>query len=169
MILPLVLLLCTTALGADEKEITVKLTVPDAAWTIAIDEVHKVGNEIWVIAIVSRNPDLMGAQVISTVQASLKLAVPGLPVKNFIIGKTWVWENTEPYTFISDLKQIETELKSGTRLFPEAERSTDSRQVLNKTWQWELTITPVEKIDVPNPERHTILIGYVDLFDRRDG
>jgi len=158
MILPLVLLLCTTALGADEKEITVKLTVPDAAWTIAIDEVHKVGNEIWVIAIVSRNPDLMGAQVISTVQASLKLAVPGLPVKNFIIGKTWVWENTEPYTFISDLKQIETELKSGTRLFPEAERSTDSRQVLNKTWQWELTITPVEKIDVPNPERYTILL-----------
>jgi len=79
-------------------------------------------------------------------------------VKNFIIGKTWVWENTEPYTFISDLKQIETELKSGTRLFPEAERSTDSRRVLNKTWQWELTITPVEKIDVPNPERHTILL-----------
>ena len=75
MILPLILLLCTTALGADEKEITVKLTVPDAAWTIAIDEVHKVGNELWVIAIVSRNPDLMGAQVISTVQASLKLAV----------------------------------------------------------------------------------------------
>ena len=54
MILPLVLLVCTTALGADEKEITVKLTVPDAAWTIAIDEVHKVGNESWVIAIVSR-------------------------------------------------------------------------------------------------------------------
>jgi len=41
MILPLVLLLCTTALGADEKEITVKLTVPDAAWTIAIDEAMK--------------------------------------------------------------------------------------------------------------------------------
>jgi heat shock protein HslJ len=34
----------------------------------------------------------------------------------------------------------------------------DSRRVLNKTWQWELTITPVEKIDVPNPERHTILL-----------
>jgi hypothetical protein len=46
MLLPLVLLLCTTAWGADEKEITVKLTVPDAAWAIAIDEVHSVGNEL---------------------------------------------------------------------------------------------------------------------------
>jgi hypothetical protein len=41
MLLPLVLLLYTTAWGADEKEITVKLTVPDAAWAIAIDEVHQ--------------------------------------------------------------------------------------------------------------------------------
>ena len=117
MILPLVLLLCTTALGADKKEITVKLTVPDAAWAIAVDEVHKVGNELWVIAILSRNSDLMGAQVISTVQTSLKLAAPDLSVKYFVIGKTWDWDNTEPYTFIRDLKQIEKELKSGKLLY----------------------------------------------------
>jgi hypothetical protein len=117
MILPLVLLLCTAVSGADEKEITVKLTVPDAAWTIAIDEVHKVENELWVIAIVSRNPDLMGAQVISTVQTSLKLAAPDLSVKYFLIGKSWDWDNTEPYTFIRDLKQIEKELKSGKLLY----------------------------------------------------
>lgn len=39
-----------------------------------------------------------------------------------------------------------------------AERSTDHRLVLNKTWQWESTITPVEKITVPKPERYTILL-----------
>lgn len=120
MILPLVLLLCTTAVYADEKDIAVKLTVPDATWTIAIDEVHKVGNELWVISTVSQNPDVMGAQVISTVQASLKLAVPDLPMKNFIIGKAWAWENTEPYTFLKDLKQIEKELKSGKLLYKAA-------------------------------------------------
>jgi len=47
----MVLLLCTTASAADDKEIMVKLSVPDTAWTIVIDEVHKVGNELWVIAI----------------------------------------------------------------------------------------------------------------------
>lgn len=120
MILPLVLLLCTTAVCADEKDIAVKLTVPDATWTIAIDEVHKVGNELWVISTVSQNPDVMGSQVISTVQVSLKLAVPDLPMKNFIIGKAWAWENTEPYTFLKDLKQIEKELKSGKLLYKAA-------------------------------------------------
>jgi hypothetical protein len=34
-----------------------------------------------------------------------------------IIGKTWDWENKEPYTFIEDLKQIEQELASGKRLY----------------------------------------------------
>jgi len=53
------------------------------------------------------------------VQASLRLAVPDLPMKNFIIGKAWAWENTEPYTFLKDLKQIEKELKSG-KLFYKA-------------------------------------------------
>ena len=38
------------------------------------------------------------------------------------------------------------------------ERSTDPQSVLDKTWQWESTITPVEKIAVPNPERYTILL-----------
>ncbi len=97
MLLPLVLLLYTTAWGADEKEITVKLTVPDAAWAITIDEVHSVRNELWIISTVSRNTDFIGAQVISTVQASLKLAAPDLPLRYFVIGKTWNWKNEEPY------------------------------------------------------------------------
>ena len=111
------LLLCTTPCGADDKEIAVQLTVPDAAWTIAIDEVHQVGNELWVIATVSRDPDMMGAQVISIAQASLRLAAPDLPAKYFIIGKTWDWKNAEPYTFIQDVKQIETELNAGELLY----------------------------------------------------
>jgi len=37
-------------------------------------------------------------------------------------------------------------------------RSTDPQMVLNKTWQWEATVTPVEKITVANPERYTILL-----------
>ena len=39
-----------------------------------------------------------------------------------------------------------------------AARCRDSQSVLNKTWQWESTTTPVEKITVPNPERYTILL-----------
>jgi hypothetical protein len=63
---------------------------------------------------------MMGAQVISTVQASLKLIAPDLPTKYFIIGKSWGWKNEEPYTFIKHLKQIENELKSGKLLYKAA-------------------------------------------------
>lgn len=37
-------------------------------------------------------------------------------------------------------------------------RSSDPQAILNKTWQWESTITPVEKIAVPAPERYTIIL-----------
>jgi hypothetical protein len=104
-------------MAAKEKEITVKLTVPDAAWTLTIDEIYQVKNELWVISTVLRDPDMMGAQVISTVQASVKLAAPDLTVKHFIIGKTWGWKNKEPYSFIKNLKQIEKDLKPGKCLY----------------------------------------------------
>ena len=123
LILPLVMILCTTTLRAGEKEIMLELTVPDSSWTIAIDEVHRVGNELWVVSIVSRNPEVAGAQVISTVRDSLKLAAPDLPIKNFIIGKAWNWENPEPYIFITDLQQIGKELESGRLLYKAAKRS----------------------------------------------
>lgn len=40
----------------------------------------------------------------------------------------------------------------------EHRRSTDPQTILNKTWQWESTITPVEKITVPAPDRYTIFL-----------
>ena len=106
LILLSILLFCTATLGAEKKEITVEVTVPDSAWTIAIDEVHEVNNELWVVSTVSRDPDMMGAQIISSVRASVKLAVRDLPVKHFVIGETWNWKNKEPYTFVKNLKLV---------------------------------------------------------------
>jgi hypothetical protein len=101
----------------EEKDIVVHLTVPDTTWSVSIDEVHQVGDALWVISVLSQNPEVMGAQVISTVQDSLTLPVPDLPVKHFIMGKTWAWENEEPYTFIDNIKQIEKELTTGKLLY----------------------------------------------------
>ncbi len=109
----LVLIFSATFSCAKKKEIMVNLTVPDTAWQIAIDEVYIVKNELWVISTVSQNQDKMGAQVISNIQASVKLAAPELPVKHFVLGKSWNWKNDEPYIIIKDIKQIEKDLKSG--------------------------------------------------------
>jgi hypothetical protein len=118
------LLFSTTILGAEEREITVTPTVPDSTWAIAIDEAHEVKNEIWVISTVSHDPDMMGAQVISIVKASVKFTAPDLPVKHFVIGKTWGWKNEELYTFIKNLKELEKELKSGKLLYKSAKKKS---------------------------------------------
>ena len=110
IIMLLAVLVSAASKGEEKKEVTVTLRVPDAAWTIAIDEVRQVNGEIWVLSTVSRDPDRMGAQVISTVKASVQLPVPDQPVKHFIIGKTWNWENEESCTFIRNRKSIEKDL-----------------------------------------------------------
>ena len=52
-------------------------------------------------------------------------------------------------------------------------RSTDPQMILGQTWQWESTITPVEEVNVPDPERYTILLtadGVLQaLFDCNTG
>jgi len=39
------------------------------------------------------------------------------------------------------------------------ERSNDPGQAMSRTWQWESTITPVERITVPTPERYTLFLN----------
>lgn len=108
------------AAGAGEREIEVALAVPDTAWKITVDSVHHVAGELWCISTVSRDPDVMGAQVISTVKASVRIRAGDFPVKHFVIGKTWAWKNKEAYTFIQDRQQIEKELASGKELYVRA-------------------------------------------------
>jgi len=113
----LVLFIFATAHGDVEREISVALTVPDPSWTISIEEVWQVGDELWVLAAVMRDPEVMAAQVISTVQVSIKTAAPDLPMKYFITGKTWSWDNEEQFTFLKDREKLEEALGSGRLIY----------------------------------------------------
>ncbi len=68
--------------------------------------------------------DTLFSQVISIVKASVKFTAPDLPVKHFVIGKTWDWKNEESYTFIKNLKELERELKSGKLLYKSAKKKS---------------------------------------------
>lgn len=46
-------------------------------------------------------------------------------------------------------------------------RSRNAQAILNKTWQWEATITPVEEIRAGDPERYTILLGDAGRLQAR--
>ena len=41
-------------------------------------------------------------------------------------------------------------------------RSSDPQLVLDKTWQWVATVTPVETIEVSDPERYTLFLASGD-------
>jgi hypothetical protein len=80
--------------------------------------VYLVDKEIWVISKLKRSPKI-AAQVITKVKDSLNLQAPNLPIKHFILGKTWRWKNKEPYTFIKNKKEILNKIKNARKLFPE--------------------------------------------------
>jgi heat shock protein HslJ len=159
--------LFSAAIAENRKEITVELQTPDPTWSIQINEVCKVGNELWVVSHLSQNSDMVGAQVISTVKDSIELVAPDLPIKHFVTGKTWNWDNGEGYVFISSRKDIEQDLNDGRVLYKPGEHSSEPEMIMGKVWMWEATITPVERIKVADPRLYTIAFkedGKVELL-----
>ncbi|MGZ0709577.1 M16 family metallopeptidase [Coraliomargarita sp. W4R53] len=92
----------TVAAPAENLPITVRLDVPDAGWRINIDQIYRTNESIVVVSKLSRDPDTMAAQVISTAADTVKIAPyeTELPVRHYVLGKTWNWGDTGEYTFI---------------------------------------------------------------------
>jgi hypothetical protein len=122
MVAGVVLLGLAAAQGGEEREIQVKVKVPDAAWGIAIDAVYRVGGELWVVATLSRPADAMAAQVISTISDRISVSAPDLPLKYFVLGRTWRWKGEEPYTFLGSRDEIEEALRGAEVLYQRADR-----------------------------------------------
>jgi hypothetical protein len=106
-----------TAAPLARRSIKVTLKVPDSGWEIAIQEVYRVKDELWVISRVTRRPG-MAMQVISQVSDEVQVEAPALPVRHVVLGKTWGWENDEPYRFPAGIREVESSLKDGVQLWP---------------------------------------------------
>ena len=98
------------------QAISVKVTVPDLGWIINIDEVYKVEGELWVISVLHRPPGMFGQQI-TTKSDTVKVPCSSLPVKHFVLGKTWGWQNKEPYVFLNNRDEIAEKLESGKLVF----------------------------------------------------
>ena len=90
---------------ARESTVSVQLTVPDGGWKVRIDRVYQTPTHLLAVSKLERNPGL-AIQVISQAKDSVKVKVPKLPVRYFVLGKTWNWPNQEPVTFLSDPKEL---------------------------------------------------------------
>ncbi|MBT8142241.1 MAG: hypothetical protein HKN88_00075 [Gammaproteobacteria bacterium] len=69
-------------------------TVPDPAWTLTVESVLETDQHIAIVAMLDRPKDVMAPQVISEIITKVAFPLHNKPVKVYIKGKQWGWENT---------------------------------------------------------------------------
>ena len=99
------------------QTVSVELQAPDAAWEIAITDVYQSDQQILVVAQLQRTAE-MAAQMITTVKDSVEIPKTDLPIKYYIIGKTWSWGEALPaYVFINSTSDLDKLTAGKKRLF----------------------------------------------------
>ena len=101
---------------ARESTVSVQLTVPDGGWKIRIDRVYQIPTHLLAVSKLERSQGL-AIQVISQAKDSVKVKAPKLPVRHFVLGKTWNWPNQEPYSFLSDPKELSKPIAGAKLVF----------------------------------------------------
>ena len=98
------------------REISARITVPDPAWRIIIQEVYVLKSELWVISQLERMPG-MAAQMITTIEDKISIDAPDFPIKHYVLGKTWKWKNEEGYFFLNSRNAIDDQLKMAEKIY----------------------------------------------------
>lgn len=100
-----------------QKTITVEVMTPDGAWEIKIEEVRQVQRELWVFAKVARPEGAIAAMMQSAAMDEVSGRFPDLPVKTFVVGKTWTWANEEPVQWLPSAGAAAERRRQGQRLW----------------------------------------------------
>lgn len=117
-LLCLLFVVCSLCHAAEKREITVELQAPDTTWSLKIQQVVQVEDEIWVISRLSQKEGMMGAMMITTLTDSVSVEAGDQQVKHYVLGKTWNWDNGGEITFLKDLSGIAEKLEEGKGLYP---------------------------------------------------
>jgi zinc protease len=107
------------AAPSQSTAVTIRLDVPDAGWRVHIDQIIKSQDRLIVRSSLERDPNAMAAQVISTTSDTVKIDAQyaDLPVKHYVVGKTWNWGDTGEYSFIQPEELISESLPEAKILF----------------------------------------------------
>ena len=106
---------------AQTTRISVQLKVPDGGWSVRIAKVYQSPGHLIAVSELKRQSG-PAIQVIREVKDSVKVRAAKLPVKHYVLGKTWSWQNIEPYVFVSGQKELAKHI-AGARLVYEAKQS----------------------------------------------
>ena len=168
---------------AQESTVSVQLTVPDGGWKIRIDQVYQTPTHLLAVSKLERSPGL-AIQVISQAKASVKIKAPKLPVRHYVLGKTWNWPNKEPYNFLSDPKELPKKVAGAKLVFQakpkenatakvsyivvyKKEIFTDGKTKRGETLQ-ELAKRHCEELGASPPSVLRIINGFAAKFPSRN-
>jgi len=168
---------------AQDSTISVQLGVPDGGWEIRIVQVYQTSTHLLAVSKLERSPG-PAIQVISQVKDSVKVKAPKLPVRHYVLGKTWNWTNNLPYAFLSDPKEL-TKKVAGAKLVFQAkpkenatakvsyivvykkEIFTDGKTKRGETLQ-ELAKRHCEELGASPPSVLRIINGFAAKFPSRN-
>jgi hypothetical protein len=112
--LTLGLLLVTLSTYAIEQKLMVSMDTPSTAWSVRIIEAYQSKDSIIVVAELKSGG--IGGAAITRVTDTISIDAVKLPVKYYVLGKTWNWPN-KGYTFFKDRKSLDKKLNAAKRIF----------------------------------------------------
>ena len=104
--------------GADrvERTITPEVEVPSGGYDLAIQGVHVVDDELWVVSRLEEvDPNALAEA--GRVSDRVVLNAPDMPVRHFIVGERPESSFNEQYTFIDNRDEIASELSAGRQIY----------------------------------------------------
>ncbi len=108
----------TTNQPLNTENITVRLDTPDTGWRIEIEKVYQTSESFVVISKLLHNEENANT-VISTVTDKVQIpkATRELPIRYYIIGKTWDWGDSAEYNFIDSMNAFGTALDAAKLIY----------------------------------------------------
>ncbi len=102
----------TSASFAEERKVKVEFDAPATNYRVKIQEVHRVGDQLWVISKVSTAGDF-GGSAITRVSDEIEIDAPEeLPVIHKVLGKTWNWgKDTKNLQYVAKRAELDKALK----------------------------------------------------------
>ena len=102
----------------EKQSLSIRLDTPDAGWAIEIEQVYRTNESLVVISQLQHSGE-MAASVISTVSDNVSIPTTDktLPVRHYILGKTWTWGTAPDYTFIESMDAFGTALNGAELIY----------------------------------------------------
>jgi zinc protease len=104
-------------MNSPQNTVSVRLDTPNPGWRIQIEKIYRSGENLMVISRLSQS-EKIAAQVITAVADSAEIPNDlDLPIRHYIVGKTWNWGDTSNYTFIDSMDAFGTALEESELIY----------------------------------------------------